>query len=248
MNGTKAIKTFISEAGFELTAITTEQMREVDRVAMEITGPNIFQMMENAGRNLFSLTVEKLGDGWREARIIVLAGTGGNGGGGICAARHLANHGANVRLLISYPERLGEVPAFQRKIYQNAGGIEIDLNKLKTEKSDLIIDALIGYSLQSAPVGEAQNLINWANEQKSPKLSLDVPSGVDATTGETPGDFINADWTMTLGLPKTGLLPELTGELYLADIGIPAETYRILEIPYQTPFDRRFYVPIWAET
>lgn len=247
MNGTKAIKTFISVAGFELTAITTEQMREVDRVAMEITGPNIFQMMENAGRNLFSLTVEKLGDGWREARIIVLAGTGGNGGGGICAARHLANHGANVRLCLSNIAKLGEVAAFQRNIYQNAGGIEIDPSQLKTEKSDLIIDALIGYSLQSAPAGMAQTLIRWANGQTSPRLSLDVPSGIDATTGETPGDFIKADWTMTLALPKTGLLPNLTGELYLADIGIPAETYRILEIPYQTPFDCRFYVPIGAK-
>ena len=194
------------------------------------------------------MTVEKLGDGWREAKILVLAGTGGNGGGGICAARHLVNHGANVRLFISNPEKLGEVPAFQSKIYQNAGGIEISYHQLKDEMPDLIIDALIGYSLQSAPAGMAQTLINWANGQKSPILSLDVPSGIDSTTGETPGDFIRTDWTMTLGLPKTGLLPNLTGELYLADIGIPSETYRILEIPYHTPFDRRFYVPIWAKT
>lgn len=247
MDAATRIKTFLSEAGFELNAITAEQMREVDRVAMEITGPNIFQMMENAGRNLFSLTVEKLGDGWREARILVLAGTGGNGGGGICAARHLVNHGANARLLIGNPERLGEVPAFQRKIYQKAGGVEIGFPQLKAEMPDLIIDALIGYSLESAPAGMAQTLINWANAQDSPKLSLDIPSGVEATTGETPGDFIKADWTMTLAQPKTGLLPDRTGGLYLADLGIPSETYRILNIPYQTPFDRRFYVPIWAK-
>lgn len=244
----RTIKTFISEAGFEINAISAAQMREVDRVAMDLTGPNIFQMMENAGRNLFSLTVEKLGDGWREARILVLAGTGGNGGGGICAARHLANHGASVRLVFSNPEKLGEVPAFQRKIFQNGGGIEIDRTQLQTERPDLVIDSIIGYSLRSAPSGMAKTLIEWANGQKCPKLSLDVPSGIDATTGETPGAFIKADWTLTLALPKTGLLPALTGGLFLADIGIPAETYRILEIPYQTPFDHRFYLPIWAKT
>lgn len=240
------INSFSTDWGAEVAAISTDQMREVDRIAMELTGPNIVQMMENAGRNLFSLTVEKLGDAWREAKIIVLAGTGGNGGGGICAARHLANHGANVRLCISSIEGLVEVPAYQRRIYQNAGGIEISFEQIETEKPDLIIDALIGYSLQSAPLGIARTLINWANRQHAPKLSLDVPSGIDSTSGEAPGEFIKADWTMTLALPKTGLLPSVTGELYLADVGIPAETYRILDIPYRTPFDHRFCVPIWA--
>lgn len=238
------INSFTSDSGKDIVAITTDQMREVDRVAMEITGPNIFQMMENAGRNLASLTIEKLGGGWREARIMILAGTGGNGGGGICAARHLANRGANVRLCLSDEENLGEVPSFQRRIYKYAGGIEISIEELETEKPDLIVDALIGYSLRSAPAGNVQKMIGWANLQNSPKLSLDIPSGVDSTTGETPGEFIKADWTMTLAVPKTGLLPSLTGELYLADIGIPAETYRSLDIPYQTPFDERYYVPI----
>jgi len=73
------------------TQLRLIKMREVDRVAMDETGPNLFQMMENAGRNLAELAFEKIGEGWRNAKIVVLAGTGGNGGGGICAARHLAN-------------------------------------------------------------------------------------------------------------------------------------------------------------
>lgn len=244
MNKNQESKIFVAESGTEITAITTAQMREVDRVAIEITGPNIFQMMENAGRNLASLTIDKLGGGWREARIMILAGTGGNGGGGICAARHLANRGANVRLCLSDEENLGEAPSFQRRIYQYARGIEIPIEELETEKPDIILDALIGYSLRSAPTGKVKKMILWANLQNSPKLSLDIPSGVDSTTGDTPGEFIKADGTMTLALPKTGLLPSLTGELYLADIGIPVETYRSLGIPYQTPFDDRYYVPI----
>jgi NAD(P)H-hydrate epimerase len=74
---------FFTHAGIEVPAVTADQMREVDRIAMEETGPNLFQMMENAGRNLALLAIEVLGRGWEKARIITLAGGGGNGGGGI---------------------------------------------------------------------------------------------------------------------------------------------------------------------
>ena len=69
-------------SGMEVPAVTAEQMREVDRAAMEETGPNLFQMMENAGRNLAALSMELLGNGWQQASYLVLAGSGGNGGGG----------------------------------------------------------------------------------------------------------------------------------------------------------------------
>ncbi len=82
---------FYSHEGIAVPAVTTEQMIEIDRIAMEETGPNLWQMMENAGRNLALFTIECLGVNWRKAKIAILAGTGGNGGGGICAARHLAN-------------------------------------------------------------------------------------------------------------------------------------------------------------
>jgi len=74
-------------SGMEVPAVTAEQMREVDRIAMQETGPNLFQMMENAGRNLAALSMELLGNGWQQASYLVLAGSGGNGGGGICAGR-----------------------------------------------------------------------------------------------------------------------------------------------------------------
>src|SRR5215469_15415707 len=89
---------FTTAAGREVPSVTAEQMREIDRIAMEETGPNLFQMMENAGRSLAEMTLECLGDDWRQARIVVLAGSGGNGGGGISAAHHLANR---FRVLLS---------------------------------------------------------------------------------------------------------------------------------------------------
>ena len=238
------IKRFDTDTGIEVPAITTDQMREVDRIAIEETGPNLFQMMENAGRNLALSAIEFLGEGWRKANIVVLAGTGGNGGGGICAARHLANRNVKVRLCLSNPNRLGEVPGFQRKIYESTSGIEVTMQNLKKESVDLILDAIIGYSLQDAPRGSALELIRWANGTDAPVLALDVPSGVDSTTGTAHGDYVRASRTMTLALPKSGLLHEKTGDLFLADIGIPQAVYRQMGLQYNHPFDEHYSVPL----
>ena len=243
--------TFLTDTGLEVPAVTTEQMIEVDRVATEETGPNLFQMMENAGRNLALQTIASLGDRWQQSTVVVLAGTGGNGGGGICAARHLANRGIDVRLCLSSPNLLKQVTAWQRTIFQATSGQEVTVEDLlaNTQPIDLIVDAVIGYSLRAAPRGNALTLIRWANASGAPILSLDTPSGVDSTTGDTPGEFIRARWTMTLALPKTGLVPEKTGDLILADIGIPAGTYawESLQLNYSDPFSDRFRVPLVAK-
>ena len=174
----------------------------------------------------------------------MLAGSGGNGGGGICAARHLANRSIDVRLCVAEPDHLEEVPAFQRKIFQSTNGQEIAMDSLGGERVDLIIDALIGYGLRSAPRNPVAKLIHWANGTGAPILTLDVPSGLDATTGQKPGECIRPHWTMTLALPKTGLLPQRTGQLFLADIGIPEQTYRRLGLSYVNPFAKSFWVPL----
>jgi NAD(P)H-hydrate epimerase len=236
------IRQFFAQTGVVVPAVTAEQMREVDRIAVEETGPNFYQMMENAGRHVALLAIELLGRPWATARVVVLAGSGGNGGGGICAARHLANRGLNVRLCLADPTRLGEVSAFQRKIFQWTCGEEVEAAALPTGPVDLILDALIGYGLKATPHGSVAELIRWANGAKTPILSLDVPSGIDATTGQAPGECIQPDWTMTLALPKTGLLPGRTGELFLADIGIPEGVYRRMGLDYTAPFGGRSWV------
>lgn len=236
---------FHTDTGIKLHAITAEQMREVDRIAIEQTGPNLFQMMESAGRNLATLALDVLSTSWQKAKLIILAGSGGNGGGGICAARHLANRGVHVKLFLAKPEKLGDVPGFQRKVFRSADGKEIDFATLETEFADLILDALIGYGFGSGPRGIIQEAIQWANRSGAPILSLDVPSGLNPTTGETPGEFIQAEWTMTLALPKTGLTSQCTGKLFLADIGIPMQTYRKAGVRYSSPFDNRFVLPLY---
>lgn len=219
------MKSFLSESGLEVPAVTAVQMREVDRVAIAEVGPNLYQMMENAGRNLASLCVETLGDGWTTAPVVVLAGTGGNGGGGICAARHLANHGSDVALVVSDPARLRGVPAEQLALYRATGGRIVDARSLETLQPALTVDAVLGYSLEGAPRGVGADLIGWMTNVSAPVLALDVPSGVDATTGDAPGVHVRAATTMTLALPKTGLDGGAAGELWVADIGIPRRVF-----------------------
>ena len=221
---------FITENKKVIPAVTAEQMKEIDRIAIEETGPNLFQMIENAGRNLAELSMKVMGKNINQ-NIIVLSGKGGNGGGGICAARHLANRGYNVKVCVTEPNDLNKATKYQLHILNSTEAKTISIDKLQTEKPDLIIDAIIGYSLIGEPKGKALDLIKWANDQLAIKISLDIPSGINATTGKKYKYHISPDLTLTLALPKTGLLPDLTGELYLGDIGITTSTIK-KDIPH----------------
>ncbi len=187
---------FVTDQGVEVPAVTGETMREVDRIAIEETGPNLYQMMENAGRNLALAVIQVLGTGWLSDQIVVLAGTGGNGGGGICAARHLANRGAHVTLVVSDPDRLTPVPAEQLQIYRGTAGAVAQVADLDDLDAGVVVDAIIGYSLGGVPRGAAAALIEWTGSQPAPVVSLDVPSGIDATTGNAPGNHVQAASTL----------------------------------------------------
>lgn len=223
----------IERPGSEVPWLTTDQMIEVDRVMVEELGIRLIQMMENAGRNLAHLARERfLGGDPRGRRVVVLAGSGGNGGGALTAARRLHGWGAEVRVFLSAPERrLGRVPAHQLDIVHRIGipvGSARDLAPASLP-ADLIVDGILGYSLEGAPRGDAAAMIGRANEHPAPVLALDVPSGVDATTGDVHEPAVVATATITLALPKTGLRAAAAerhvGELYLADIAVPPEAY-----------------------
>lgn len=221
--------------------LTTEQMIEVDRAMVEDYGIDLARMMENAGRALAHLARERLLTGDPRGRhIVVLAGSGGNGGGVLVAARRLDNYGAQVTVLVAKPdESLTPVVRDQLAILRNMGvtvGGADDARDLAA--ADVVLDGLIGYTLRGAPRGAAATLIRWANEQTAPVLSLDAPSGIDTTTGAVFDPAVNATATMTLALPKEGLRnPEVeknVGDLYLADISVPPELYARflnLEVP-----------------
>jgi NAD(P)H-hydrate epimerase len=217
---------------FDVPELTTEQMREVDRAMIEDYHIGLIQMMEIAGRHLAHLARARfLAGDPRARRVIVLAGTGGNGGGALVCARRLRTWGAQVQILVTKPDaEFAPVPARQLDILRQMQ-VPVALSDAleKVEPADLVVDGVIGYSLNGAPAGAAAKLIRWANAQAAPVLALDVPSGIDATTGTAYDPVIQATATMTLALPKVGLrtpgVEKQVGELYLADIGVPAELY-----------------------
>jgi NAD(P)H-hydrate epimerase len=224
--------------GSPIPAITAEQMREIDRIMIEDLGIELLQMMENAGRNLAELAVRR----FRPDSVIVLAGPGGNGGGGLVAARHLANRGVKVAVSLSRsPEEFHGVPAHQLAILDEMRATVLGA----PPEADLIIDALIGYSLRGDPRGETRDLIEWANESSTPVLSLDTPSGLNVTTGQAASPCMEATATMTLALPKTGLLhASQVGELWLADISVPPSVYRVFGLEVGNPFEEDTVVRI----
>lgn len=230
--------------GRYVPSVTAEQMREVDRIAVEELGLGILQMMENAGRNLTGNVLELLGDA--VAEVAILAGSGGNGGGGLCCARHLHNHGLEVSVLLSKePEELRGPAAHQLRTLRAAGMTPVTRSfaPRAVRSAAITVDALVGYSLRGAPRGRVAELIELCNEEAGLTLSLDLPSGLDATTGETPGVFVDAARTLTLALPKTGLRA-FAGQLYLADIGIPPEVYRRMGLDFGWASRRRYWFPL----
>ncbi len=210
----QAEQPFPTVAAASLPWITTDDMREVDRVMIEDLRIELIQMMENAGRHLAAVVLE----GASPATVAVAAGSGGNGGGGLVAARHLANAGVDVVVVTTRPDHdMGPVPAHQLDILNRMGVTSAPT----LPHADVTIDAVIGYSLRGAPRGRSAELIESIGGGGA-VVALDNPSGLDVTTGDAPGAVVSADATVTLALPKLGLRDSpMIGALYLADISVP---------------------------
>ncbi|HUZ68983.1 MAG TPA: NAD(P)H-hydrate epimerase [Candidatus Saccharimonadales bacterium] len=218
-------------------------MREIDRVTIAEFHIELIQMMENAGRSLAQLAIQR----FQPTHCTVLAGAGGNGGGGLVAARHLVNRGVDARVVLaSEPERLTPAAAHQLDILRRMD-VAVDDSPSST---GLVIDALIGYSLDGKPRGRTAELIRWANRQRSPVLSLDTPSGLDVTSGEALDPCIAATVTVTLALPKRGLLlrSSAVGELWIADISVPRLAYQRIGIDIPQLFTAESVIPLSRQT
>ena len=214
----------------KIPAINTEEMIEVDRLMIEVYGISLLQMMENAGRNLAELALQMLKNSGKT--VAILCGAGNNGGGGMVAARHLHNRGADVHLIRVGDSPLKEIPARQWTILSQMGlQDERDFN---LNAADLIIDAMIGYGLQGKPRPDIATFIERINNSGAPVLSLDAPSGLNTSSGAASKPIVHARATLTLALPKVGLLTEsakeAVGDLYLADISVPPALYAALNL------------------
>jgi NAD(P)H-hydrate epimerase len=222
----------------EVPWLSVEQMREVDRIAVEEVGMLVEQMMENAGRSLANVAGRLLGGAVTGKRVLVLAGQGGNGGGGLVAARHLAAAGASVTVALSRPaEELAPVTARQHALAR-AAGIPIASGDSRQADAELILDALLGYGQAGPPRETAAALIGSTSGRRV--LALDVPSGLELAAGSLHEPHVRAEATVTLALPKEGLrvavAREAVGQLLLADISVPEAVYERLGLAFASPF------------
>lgn len=234
------------------TFVSVDQMREVDRLMTEEVGITLQQMMENAGRCLATHARSMLGGSAHDRQVVVLAGRGGNGGGGLAAARRLFGWGAAVTVVLAQSrDEMRGVPRQQLTVLEWIGipvrVVADGVSDLFTG-ADLVIDALIGYSLRGAPTGVVAALIKAANASGRPMLALDLPSGLDGDSGEASDPAIRAAETLTLALPKRGLLAPAArpwvGQLHLADISVPEKVYRRLGLTVGPIFAENDIIPI----
>jgi len=205
-------------------------MKGIDRTAIQRCGIPGIVLMENAGRAVADWLDSEL-DGIEGARVAVVCGPGNNGGDGFVAARHLANRGAHPDVLL-----LGHISQLKGDAAQNAkiltvGGLEIreiddpDDLEFMLDGTEAIVDAVFGTGLDREPTTFFRQAFETMNGSDAFILSIDVPSGVNSDSGEVYDGAIQADMTVTMGLPKLGqvLYPGRTnsGVLRVADIGIP---------------------------
>ena len=219
-----------TRSGSSMRVVTSAQIAELDRRATEQYGIPVTKLMDNAGRRVAQVARELLRV--RGGPVVVLTGMGNNGGDGLVAARYLAGKGIPVTVLLIGPESeyTGEAQRTLREA--RAAGVEVrapeDTSGLRASlaSASLIIDALFGTGFRGPARGLAAELIQAADVSKTPILAVDVPSGLNSDTGVPEGSAIRATATVTMGLPKVGLLlypgAELAGTIYVADIGYPS--------------------------
>lgn len=207
-------------------------MEEIHHLATKKYGIDGMDMLEEAGKYLAKFVLSL-----KPSNIIVFYGTGTNAGGGLAAARHILEHNCAINL-ISVAEETTLLASLQLDRLRMLG-IPQNAERTITRKT-VVIDALAGYGLRSKPDERLSLMINEVNDarhQGATVVSLDIPSGVDATTGEMYVPHVVADYTVTLALPKVGLMKakDAVGKLYLADIGVPLEVYTQLGIDAEIP-------------
>jgi NAD(P)H-hydrate epimerase len=223
-----------------LRVVTAAEMREIDRRATAEYGISGLVLMENAGFRVFECARRVLGE-LEGKLVVVLAGKGNNGGDALVAARHLVQHGAQVRVILDGDpavvtgdagvnleiwRRLGQ----RLYLLQDRNGIQV--LQLALMQADLVVDGLYGTGFKGGVRDRARRAVEAINEVGKPVIAVDIPSGVEADTGAVRGVAVRADHTVTFGLPKLGLVLEpgasYAGELHVVDISLPRA---LLEAP-----------------
>lgn len=196
--------------------------KEVDRYTIEEIGIPSLVLMERAALAVAKKTAEIAADFGRLVRICAVCGCGNNGADAVAAARILTSQGMNVDIIVvGNDERATK--DFSKQIEIAANSSMSFRNVATIPEYDIVIDGIFGIGLGRAVEGEYAEIINLINTSKNIVVSVDVPSGVCASTGNILGTAIKADATVTFGYNKIGLMlypgKELAGEITVADIG-----------------------------
>lgn len=213
-----------------MQSLTREQVRDVDRQAIEEYGIPGVVLMENAGRAAAELLFSLGASG----NVLICAGRGNNGGDGFVIARHLLLHGLTPEILVCCdPARITGDACINFEIVKR-GGIPIHIAmdeaslleaRSRIESADWIVDALLGTGLSGAVRGIYHSAIQTINSARAKVLSVDLPSGLDCNTGQPLGSCIEADHTVTFVGRKVGFdqpdSQRWTGTVTVAGIGFP---------------------------
>lgn len=211
--------------------LSAEEMAECDREAMKLFGISGQILMENAGAGIARWIADRFAP-IRGKTVSIFSGKGNNGGDGFVVARHLANAGARVQVFVwSRPQRgdaarnLDILKRISRAAPDEVSITSVSASHLSSLHSDLIIDSVFGTGFSGTVKPAYRKVFQWINAQSAPRVAVDIPSGVNGTTGKADRDSIRATVTLTLGTVKRGLLcnegRDLSGEVHVIDIGIP---------------------------
>jgi ADP-dependent NAD(P)H-hydrate dehydratase / NAD(P)H-hydrate epimerase len=211
--------------------ISAAEIHKMDESALRDYSMPGLLLMENAGRSVSEIISKE----YKPCKVLIFSGKGNNGGDGLVVARHLANHGYSVQVaLLEDPAGLKGDPLLNFQILSKMNISRVLMATISEEeisvycrKSDLVVDAIFGVGIHSSVGGIFEKAIHAINGRQRPVVSIDIPSGLDADTGQVHGVAVKATKTVTLALPKRGLFvgegPRYAGEIEVADIGIPRE-------------------------
>lgn len=223
-----------------MKVVTAQEMKDIDAGTIRDYGIAGLVLMEKAGLAVTSKIKEIFG----RKKIVVLCGSGNNGGDGLVVARQLHNEGWDARVfLTSQPQYLSPDAVMQYHAAERFGVQMYPIEKFFQDYQtiisghSLVVDAIFGTGLNKPVRGNLVDVINFINKSGRPVVSVDIPSGISADNGQVLGCAVNASCTVTFGLPKRGHLlypgAKHTGTLYVADIGFPRALVTSPELPVE---------------
>jgi len=204
-----------------LEAVTAQEMQRFDRYTIDEIGVPPLVLMERAALSVIDVLAAGPFD---LSNILVIAGLGNNGGDGVAIARLLTQKGVNVDLLVLGDEHRATTNTSTQLKIARGYGIQTQTRVRDFRNYTVIVDALFGIGLSKPVPNKLGDIIKRVNAANIPVVSVDVPSGLHATTGEILGSAIRATATVTFAYPKQGLLRneglKRAGNIYVKDVGI----------------------------